>query len=277
MHPLRADEFLPAEATSSRTPATPVERTRGPLRALRRVVPSDAAFLAFPDTRERRSSPVDADGGAVQLLAGPRVARDAELTGTGPRAAATRRRLGRLAPLLARGLDPLTPLFAVARLVQGVTAGAVLRADGGCQVVPGLATTPLLLPGSPVLVLARRRVGDGRVSSSFLWPLGGAHAPGGHARVTTVSASDDTCPGLVGLALLSPAPPLHGLTPRELEVLGLLVEGCTNPDIACRLVVTPRTVATHLEHILAKLGTPTRTHAAVRAERDGLYVPALPG
>ena len=82
--------------------------------------------------------------------------------------------------------------------------------------------------------------------------------------------------GLTALALLSPATDLHGLTPREMEVLGLLVEGCSNQEIARTLVVAPRTVATHLEHILRKLGAPTRTHAAVRAERDGLYVPAPP-
>ena len=59
-------------------------------------------------------------------------------------------------------------------------------------------------------------------------------------------------------------------------MLGLLVEGCSNQEIARTLVVTPRTVATHLEHVLGKLGAPTRTCAAVRAERDGLYVPAPP-
>jgi hypothetical protein len=43
------------------------------------------------------------------------------------------------------------------------------------------------------------------------------------------------------------------------------------------LVVAPRTVAAHVEHILVELGTPTRTPAAVRAERAGLYVPCVPG
>jgi len=57
-------------------------------------------------------------------------------------------------------------------------------------------------------------------------------------------------------------------------VLGLLIEGCSNQEIARRLVVAPRGVAAYLEHVLAKLGAPTRTLAAVRAERDGLYVPA---
>ena len=79
--------------------------------------------------------------------------------------------------------------------------------------------------------------------------------------------------GLTAVALLSPPTDLHRLTPRELEVLGLLVEGCSNEEIARALVVAPRTVAAHLEHVLAKLEAPTRTLAAVRAERDGLYVP----
>jgi len=52
-----------------------------------------------------------------------------------------------------------------------------------------------------------------------------------------------------------------------------VIEGFANQEIARVLVVAPRTVATHLEHILVKLGAPSRTLAAVRAERSGLYVP----
>jgi DNA-binding NarL/FixJ family response regulator len=78
---------------------------------------------------------------------------------------------------------------------------------------------------------------------------------------------------LLGTVVLSPAAGLRGLTPRELEVLGLLIGGCSNQQIARALVVAPRTVAAHLEHILVKLDAPSRTLAAVRAEREGLYVP----
>ena len=187
---------------------------------------------------------------------------------------ATRLRLGRLAPVLARGIDPMRSLAVAAGLVRGATAGVVLRADGTCQPLPGLPGDALLTPPSPVLTVAGDRVDDGHPYSSFLWPLGGQRAPKGHVRVTVLAAPVDVPRGLTAIALLSPAPDLRGLTSRELEVLGLLVEGCSNQQIARRLVVTPRTVATHLEHILAKLGTPTRTLAAVRAERDGLYVPA---
>jgi DNA-binding CsgD family transcriptional regulator len=59
------------------------------------------------------------------------------------------------------------------------------------------------------------------------------------------------------------------------EVFGLLIDGCSNQQIAHALVVAPRTVAADLEHILAKFGAPTKRLAAVRAEREGGYVPCL--
>ncbi len=191
-----------------------------------------------------------------------------------PPSPATRRRLARLAPVLARGIDPMRSLLTAARLVRGATAGVVLRANGSCQPLPGLRADLLLDPCSPVLAAVWERIDDGQVYSSFLWPVGGSHAAGGHVRVTVLAAPEDVPPGLTALALLSAATDRHGLTPRELEVLGLLVEGCSNREIAHTLVVAPRTVAAHLEHVLFKLGAPTRTLAAIRAERDGLYVPA---
>ena len=60
------------------------------------------------------------------------------------------------------------------------------------------------------------------------------------------------------------------LTPREREVLRLIVEGRSNPEIAAALFVSPRTAETHVTHILAKLGVTTRAEAAVRAVRLGL-------
>src|SRR4051812_44145182 len=94
-----------------------------------------------------------------------------------PPSPATRRRLGQLAPVLAQGIDPMRSLLTVARLVRGATAGVVLCADGGCQALPGLQVDGLLAPRSPVLAAAGERIGDGDVYSSFLWPVGGSHAP----------------------------------------------------------------------------------------------------
>jgi DNA-binding CsgD family transcriptional regulator len=196
--------------------------------------------------------------------------------GRQPPSPAVRHRLARLGPVLARGIDPMRSLRTTASLVRGATAGVALCVDGSCQVLPGLRGDPLLIPDSPVVAAARQRIGDGDIYSSFLWPLGGSHAPDGHVRVTVLAAPNDVPPALTAVALLSPATDLHGLTPRELEVLGLLVKGYSNQEIAGALVVAPRTVATHLEHVLSKLAVPTRTLAAVRAERDGLYVPPAP-
>src|SRR3954453_17544907 len=184
-----------------------------------------------------------------------------------------RRRLHQLVPILARGIDPFRSLAAAARVVRGATAGAVLCCNGATEPLPGLDGDALLAVGSPVVTAARSFVADGQVFASFLWPRGGRHAPDGHVRVTVLAAPEDVSAGLLGTVVLSPVTDLRGLTPRELEVLGLLIDGCSNQQIARALVVAPRTVAAHLEHILAKLGAPTRTLAAVRAEREGLYVP----
>jgi DNA-binding CsgD family transcriptional regulator len=197
-------------------------------------------------------------------------------TGTQPPTEAMRRRLAQLAPILARGIDPMHSLLVAARVVQGAAAGVVLLSDGGTVSFPGLGDDALLTRGSPVLHTARAAVRSAQVYTSFLWPRGGRHAPDGHVRVTVLTGTDDVS-RVLGVVLLSPGGDRRGLTPRELEVLGLVIEGFANQEIARALVVAPRTVAAHLEHILVKLSAPSRTLAAVRAERAGLYVPAGTG
>jgi DNA-binding response OmpR family regulator len=61
-----------------------------------------------------------------------------------------------------------------------------------------------------------------------------------------------------------------GLTTRELEVLNLLAEGRSQSEIAGDLVISPKTVATHLERILGKLGVHSRAQAVALAYREGL-------
>lgn len=61
-----------------------------------------------------------------------------------------------------------------------------------------------------------------------------------------------------------------GLTPRELEVLRLIARGTTNRGIAQQLVISEKTVASHLGHIFTKLGVATRSAATAYAYDHGL-------
>ncbi len=60
------------------------------------------------------------------------------------------------------------------------------------------------------------------------------------------------------------------LTRRELQVLRLLAEGLGQPAIARELVITPKTVSTHIQRILAKLGVHNQAQAVAAAYRLGL-------
>jgi DNA-binding NarL/FixJ family response regulator len=61
-----------------------------------------------------------------------------------------------------------------------------------------------------------------------------------------------------------------GLTERQTDVLRLLAEGLTNAEIAARLILSVRTVDTHVGAILTKLDAKTRREAATRARAVGL-------
>jgi DNA-binding NarL/FixJ family response regulator len=59
-------------------------------------------------------------------------------------------------------------------------------------------------------------------------------------------------------------------TPRELEVLALIAQGCTNEEIAACLVVALSTVKTHINNIYRKLGVRNRVQAVTYAHARGL-------
>jgi non-specific serine/threonine protein kinase len=58
------------------------------------------------------------------------------------------------------------------------------------------------------------------------------------------------------------------VSPRELEVAALVAQGCTNRDIAERLCLSPRTVETHVQHLMDKLGVGSRAEIAAWNARE---------
>jgi predicted ATPase/DNA-binding CsgD family transcriptional regulator len=95
------------------------------------------------------------------------------------------------------------------------------------------------------------------------------------------SAGRNLTPDQAVAAALDPFLPLMStsgiaLTPREIEILGLLAAGLTDPAIAAALFISVRTVENHVARIFAKLGVRTRTAAATAAIASGLVDPTLP-
>jgi signal transduction histidine kinase len=96
-----------------------------------------------------------------------------------------------------------------------------------------------------------------RAASRRIAQLGGAIETGTGPR------------GGLQIAIAVAVAPPPELTPRELEVLGLLAEGMSNKTIGGVLGVSPRTVNFHLDNIFSKLGVASRTEAVVYALRQG--------
>ena len=65
-------------------------------------------------------------------------------------------------------------------------------------------------------------------------------------------------------------PEAEALSQRELEVLNLIAIGMSNQEIAEKLSISPETVKTHISNMIKKLAVKDRTHAAVKAVREGL-------
>ncbi|HEU4489809.1 MAG TPA: response regulator transcription factor, partial [Jiangellales bacterium] len=104
------------------------------------------------------------------------------------------------------------------------------------------------------------------------------------AAVRVVASGDSLlAPGVtrrvIDAFLRRPAPPALGpdpslalITPREVEVLGLLARGLSNLDISERLFVSEATTKTHVSNVLSKLGLRDRVQAVIFAYENGVVV-----
>lgn len=181
-------------------------------------------------------------------------------------------RLQSFAPLIASAVDPLRDVRAIASLVGHALAAAAIGCDGTTRSLPGYPRDPILGTGSPVIATIRAKMGEPPVPVFFLTPGSGSHS---HSlrRITALPCRVDPFGQLIAVVISSPPGDLHGLTHRDLEVLGLLVDGCTNANIADRLSITARTAVGHVERIMCRLGVTSRTMAATQALRGGLHIP----
>jgi DNA-binding CsgD family transcriptional regulator len=179
-----------------------------------------------------------------------------------------------LTPLIAHVVDPLRTLATLTGMVHDARGGVVLTRSGHTEELPGLPGARALGVETAALRLVGSLLTPGRSLARFLVP---GEDPPGHPvlMLATALACPPDPPGHHrAMVLLGPPPETYGLTRREFQVLGLLVEGRTNAAIASELRITARTAVGHLEHIMLKMGAESRTAAAVRADRQGLYVPA---
>src|SRR4051794_38734022 len=141
---VRTVEFLSGPQVARDIEVTGTDREHPP------VGPSDLPYPAeeLPTWAECLIPSGIHEGLGVALFApgGRHVGHLAVLSGSRqPPTPATRRRLWRLAPVLAHAIDPMRSLLTAARLVRGATSGVVLCADGDCQALPGLPADALLV------------------------------------------------------------------------------------------------------------------------------------
>jgi DNA-binding NarL/FixJ family response regulator len=176
---------------------------------------------------------------------------------------------GRKAMQLARKLKPDVVLMDIRMPdIDGLRATRAIK-----KTCPATAVVMVTIVENPDYLLEAVRAG----ASGYL--LKDAAKQEIVTAVRHVAHGDSSLPGDVALRLVqrlasedTPAPKLlpESMTPRERDVLRLMVRGLTNPEIARSLSLQVSTVKTHVEHIIAKLNASDRTQAAVRAMEMGL-------
>jgi DNA-binding CsgD family transcriptional regulator len=169
-----------------------------------------------------------------------------------------RRIVEQFLPLLAEASNLLQPHRVLADEMSGDAYIAVIGRGRGSR-VPGRDVGPTLREDGP------------------LWSLMVASAPQLHGRYLWIGEDGQChqidltpCAGGTVLVAEREVPPPYGLTPRELQIVTHLAAGASNLEVAETLVVSRRTVSTHVEHVLGKLGVTSRSEVASVAMSEGI-------
>jgi DNA-binding NarL/FixJ family response regulator len=114
------------------------------------------------------------------------------------------------------------------------------------------------------------------IASALRAAAGGLSVLDARVQATLLAAATSAAPSAAApvpgpsAGQASPAPLPDGLTQREAEILTLIAEGLTNPEIAARLFLSNHTVKTHISRIFAKTGSRDRVAAIGYARRRNL-------
>jgi hypothetical protein len=186
---------------------------------------------------------------------------------------ADRRVVAAVTTVIADDLDRTRDVAETGRIVGTATAGVVLTRGGDVLPLPGLPDDRLLAQGSAILRVAETELAQSGAFLSFLAPTPGT---GGEQliRVVALDAARPDLDHLSAAVFLCPPGDLRGLTPLDLRVLGLMVEGVTDTPALAKFLQVPRdTVVDSLGRSLVALRTGDLTAATVRALRSGLRIP----
>jgi DNA-binding CsgD family transcriptional regulator len=175
--------------------------------------------------------------------------------------------------VMAHAVDRMRTIRAAAALVRGAVAGVLLTRGGNVVPLPGLSGHEVLAAGSPVLAEAAERLDAGANYAVFLHPAPGSALPGALLRVSVLDCRGENLDHLRAVVALSPDPDLRGLSYRELQVLGFVVADAPDEQIAAALGMTVPEVADRIQRSMHVLNGPSRTGLAVRALREGLFLP----
>ncbi|MGN9780390.1 response regulator transcription factor [Nonomuraea sp. ZG12] len=169
-------------------------------------------------------------------------------------------------PMLAHVTDLATCVIDPVGLPAGFRAVAFDRV-GTRRDVPGLDTSAALWDDPAMAGYARAFIDSRELNRHGLWL-----DPRGQWHETRLLRAGVGFQGALQGAVVAERPCSlpYDLTGREVDVLTRVAAGDSNPQIAAALVLSVRTVTTHLEHIFAKLGCDSRTRLTTKALAEGL-------
>ncbi|MEU7742570.1 LuxR C-terminal-related transcriptional regulator [Nonomuraea sp. NPDC049158] len=171
-----------------------------------------------------------------------------------------------VAPMLAHVTDLTRCVIDPVGLPSGFLAAAYDRL-GVRREVPGVARSTALWDEPAIAGLARAFIDSRELSRRGLW----LDRDGRWHEVRVLRAGVGFQGSLQGAVVAErPCSLPYELTGREVDVLTRVAAGDSNPQIAAALVLSVRTVTTHLEHIFAKLGCDSRTRLTTKALAEGL-------